>query len=101
MESRIPPASGNMITAGHGPSPTGMLRAAGQAPSAASISTMRCVTATPFLVPVLGPYRHQIPVPVRASGHDRCIVQVDADDPCDSAQIIVGSQEGCPVPARH
>src|ERR1039458_5696781 len=48
MVSRIPPASGNMITAGQGPSPTGMLSAAGQIPSAASISTERCVTVTPF-----------------------------------------------------
>ena len=33
MVSRIPPASGNMMTAGQGPSPSGTLSAAGQVPS--------------------------------------------------------------------
>jgi hypothetical protein len=48
-----------MITAGQGPSPPGILSAAGQIPSAVSISTERCVTITPFVVLVLGPYRQQ------------------------------------------
>jgi hypothetical protein len=38
-----------MITAGHGPSPSGMLRAAGQIPSAVSISTEDWVTMIPFV----------------------------------------------------
>src|ERR1700722_6921636 len=46
-----------MITAGQGPSPTGTQSAAGQIPSADSISTERCVMVTPSYS-VLGPYRH-------------------------------------------
>src|ERR1700722_4292884 len=51
-----------MITAGQGPWPTGMLSAAGQIPSTVSISTERCVTATPFVVlVVVGPYLQRRP----------------------------------------
>src|SRR5215213_9274813 len=41
---RTPPASGNMITAGHGPAPAGVCRLASRVPSGVSIITSRCAT---------------------------------------------------------
>src|SRR5947209_19106785 len=38
---RTPPASGNMITAGHGPAPSGVCKAASQVPSDVCIDTSR------------------------------------------------------------
>ena len=40
---RSPPASGNMITAGHGPAPSGVCRLASHVPSGVGIETSRCV----------------------------------------------------------
>src|SRR4249919_1837534 len=40
---RTPPASGYMITAGHGPAPSGVCRLASQVPSGVGISTSRWV----------------------------------------------------------
>ena len=41
--ARRPPASGNMITAGHGPAPSGVCRLASHVPSGVGIETSRWV----------------------------------------------------------
>jgi hypothetical protein len=53
----MPPASAYRSTPGHGPSPAGTQRAAGQVPSCVSISTERGGTEAPFLGFEVGPYR--------------------------------------------
>src|SRR5215211_564413 len=40
--ARTPPASGNMMTAGHGPLPSGVCRLAPKVPSGVVIDTSRC-----------------------------------------------------------
>src|SRR3954447_16961398 len=59
--SRTPPASGNMMTAGQGPDPSGVWRVASHVPSGVGMDTSRCgiglssVSVLPPMLPPRGP----------------------------------------------